>query len=152
VVLERLRAVDGLIALYVINHLTEGLADIVLSMEDPHESLYSRLADKGAVTISGGRRSVEAVTAGPRLASLLEVEPETAVAYIESVSWDDELRPFDCYRAWLRTDRMQLEITVTTAAQGGVQVPGLYTDERSVSAGGRGQAEPSTPLSAEARP
>lgn len=128
VILERLRAVDGLVALYVINHLPDALADIVLSMKDPHESLYRRLAEKGAVTISGGRRSVEAVSAGAKLASLLEVEPDTALAYIESVSWDDDLRPFDCYRAWLRTDRMQLDIMVTSVARGGVQFPGLYTN------------------------
>jgi GntR family transcriptional regulator len=129
VILERLRAVDGLVALYVINYLPDTLADIVLSMKDPHDSLYRRLAAKGAVTISGGRRSVEAVNAGETLAGLLEVEPTTALAYIESVSWDDGLRPFDCYQAWLRTDRMQLEIMVTPASRGGVQFPGLYTDD-----------------------
>jgi GntR family transcriptional regulator len=136
VVLERLRAVDGLVALYVVNYLPDVLSEIVLSMEDPHESLYRRLAEKGSVTISGGRRSVEAVSAGEKLASLLEVEPETALAYIESVSWDDDLRPFDCYRGWLRTDRMQLDIMVASAARGGVQFPGLYTN---------GDGEPARP-------
>ena len=128
IILERLRAVDGLIALYVINYLPDRLADIVLGMKDPHESLYRRLVAEEAVTISGGRRSVEAVSAGDKLGSLLEVEPETALAYIESVSWDDDLRPFDSYRAWLRTDRMQLDIMVTSASRGGVQFPGLYTN------------------------
>ena len=111
----------------MLNYLPDTLADIVLGMNDPHESLYRRLVAKGAVTISGGRRSVEAVSAGEKLASLLEVEPQTALAYIESVSWDDDLRPFDCYRAWLRTDRMQLDIMVTSASRGGVQFPGLFT-------------------------
>jgi GntR family transcriptional regulator len=127
ILLERLRAVDGLVALYVINYLPERLGDLVLGMKDPHESLYRRLVAKGAVTISGGRRSVEAVSAGERLASLLEVDPQAALAYIESVSWDDDLHPFDCYQAWLRTDRMQLEIMVTSASRGGLQVPGLFT-------------------------
>jgi GntR family transcriptional regulator len=128
IILERLRAVDGLVALYVLNYLPDRLGDVVLSMKDPHESLYRRLVAKGVVTISGGRRSVEAVNAGERLAGLLEVDPQAALAYIESVSWDDELRPFDCYRAWLRTDRMQLDIMVTSASRGGVQFPGLYTN------------------------
>ena len=127
ILLERLRAVDGLVALYVINYLPDRLGDLILSMKDPHESLYRRLVAEGAVTISGGRRSVEAVSAGERLASMLEVDPQTALAYIESVSWDDDLRPFDCYRAWLRTDRMQLDIMVTSASRGGVQFPGLFT-------------------------
>jgi GntR family transcriptional regulator len=127
VVVERLRAVEGLVALYVLNYLPERLADIVLSMGDPHESLYARLAEKAGLTISGGRRSVEAVGAGAKLASLLEVEPQTALAYIESVSWDNDLRPFDCYRAWLRTDRMQLQIMVMSAARG-LELAELHTD------------------------
>ena len=129
VVLERLRAVDGLVALYVINHLPESLAETVLGMDDPHESLYRRLAEHGGVTVAAGRRSVEAVTAGPKLASLLEVEPGEAVAYIESETWDEDGRPFDCYRAWLRTDRMRLDVQVCSAAEGGVQLPDLTMSE-----------------------
>jgi hypothetical protein len=26
------------------------------------------------------------------------------------MSWDAEMRPFDCYRAWLRTDRTGVDI------------------------------------------
>src|SRR5512133_381817 len=56
VTLERLRSVDGLVALYVVNHLPEELAPIVLDLE-PNESLYQRLARKGDVSIIGGSRS-----------------------------------------------------------------------------------------------
>ncbi len=31
---------------------------------------------------------------------------------IHSVAWDRQHRPFDCYRAWLRTDRLTIEIGV----------------------------------------
>jgi GntR family transcriptional regulator len=127
VVLERVRAVDGLIALYVVNCLPPSLAEIVLSMDDPNESLYRRLAEKGGVTISGGRRFVQAVKAGAKLAGLLEVQPADAVAYIESVSWSDDLRPYDCYHAWLRTDRMRMDIQVSSASRGGIQLPDLVT-------------------------
>jgi DNA-binding GntR family transcriptional regulator len=54
--------------------------------------------------IHGGRRVVAAVSAGEELGRLLEIAPTAGLAFIESVSWDDELRPFDCYQAWLRTD------------------------------------------------
>jgi GntR family transcriptional regulator len=149
VILERLRAVDGLVALYVVNCLPDELSEVVLSMEDPHESLYRRLLENGSVTISGGRRSVEAVSAGAKLANLLEVQPETALAYIESVSWDDDLRPFDCYQAWLRTDRMRLDIVVTSAARGGVQFPGLYTDGDGERAGTEDARESGAPPTTE---
>jgi hypothetical protein len=32
------------------------------------------------------------------------------VAFIESVAWDESRRPFDTYRAWLRTDRTKIDI------------------------------------------
>ena len=128
VILERVRAVDGLVALYVVNYLPESLAEIVLGMTDPHESLYRTLVGKGALAVSGGRRSVEAVTAGPKLAELLEVQPETALVYVESVSWDEDQCPFDCYRAWLRTDRMRLDIVASRDTGASVQYPGLFTN------------------------
>jgi GntR family transcriptional regulator len=115
VMLERVRAVDGLVALYVVNYLPERLADAVLGIGDPNESLYERLAREEGITVAGGRRVLEAVQAEDKAASILGTERGAALALIESVSWDAQLRPFDCYRAWLRTDRMKVEVEVGTA-------------------------------------
>ena len=117
--IERLRSVDGFVALYVVNCLPEFAAGAVDGLTDD-ESLYSRLAAAG-FAVAGGRRSLEAVAAGPNLARLLELEASASLAYIESVSWDALDRPVDCYRAWLRTDRMRLEIEV--AARTGNEAP-----------------------------
>jgi GntR family transcriptional regulator len=121
VVIERLRSVDQLVALYVINCLPASVADIALGL-DPDESLYQRLGRHG-VSILDGRRTIEAVIAGERLATLLEVEPTDALAYIESVSWSPEREPVDCYRVWLRTDRLRLDISVTAQRRDGLQLP-----------------------------
>jgi GntR family transcriptional regulator len=110
VTLERVRAVDGHVAMYVVNHLPERYAAAVLTLADPNESLYGRLASEHGITVQGARRVLEAVTAGRRLAGLLEVDRGAPLAFIESVSWDAGGRPFDCYRAWVRTDRMRIEI------------------------------------------
>lgn len=115
---ERLRSVDGRVALYVVNHLPAELADAVLTMEDGSESLYGRLHETHGIEVVGGRRTLEAVAAGERLGALLGVEPAAPVAFVESVSWDRDRRPFDCYRAWLRTDRMKVDLMVS--AVGGV--------------------------------
>jgi GntR family transcriptional regulator len=115
-VVERVRSVDGLVALYVINCLPAFTAEAVVGLA-PNESLYQRLAEVGGISVVGGSRSLEAVTAEGRLAKLLEVDAGAALAYIESVTWDEADRPVDCYRAWLRTDRMRLDIRVS--AQGG---------------------------------
>ena len=114
--LERLRHVDGLVALYVVNHLPRHVAEAALAVENPNESLYRRLGERAGVVPHGGRRTLEAINADERLAGLLELEPGAAVAFIESVAWDSDLRPFDCYRAWLRTDRTRIDVQVSGQA------------------------------------
>jgi GntR family transcriptional regulator len=113
VTVERLRSVDGLVALYVVNHLPIDFAETVLSL-DEGGSLYDLLERREGLTVFGGQRSVEAVTAGEEVGRLLDAEPDAPLAFIESVSWDRELRPFDCYRAWLRTDRLRIDVAVAS--------------------------------------
>lgn len=115
VTIERLRAVDGLVALYVINHLVAELADAALAVGNPNESLYRRLRERGGVVAYGGRRTLEAIAAEPWLAKLLELKAGAPVAFIESVAWDADMRPFDCYHAWLRTDRTRIDIQAAGA-------------------------------------
>ncbi len=116
VTLERLRSVDGLVAMYVVNHLTADLADAVLSMTDPNESLYGRLKEKTGIEVAAAHRTLEAVHVGERLGALLELESSAPAVAIHSVSWDQTGRAFDCYGAWVRTDRMTIDIDVGLAA------------------------------------
>lgn len=111
VTVERLRCVEGKLALYTVNHLPEPLADSVLALR-AGDSLYEALETHHGLIVHGGRRVVEAVAAKDDLAALLEVRQGTPLMFIESVSWDDQLRPFDCYQAWLRTDRTRIEVQV----------------------------------------
>lgn len=122
VTLERLRSVDDLLVLYVVNHLPEEFADTVLSYESPDDSLYQRLRERMGVEVISGVRNIQAVDAEERMAALLEVPAGAPLALIESVSWDESLRPFDCYRAWVRTDRMKIEIQIS-ASGGGAAAP-----------------------------
>jgi GntR family transcriptional regulator len=114
--LERVRSIDGLVAMYVVNHVPPGLGEQVLPLEEPNQSLYQRLRDRAGVEAAGGRRVLEAVLAEQRLAELLEVRVGAPLMFIESVTWDSNLRPFDCYQAWLRSDRMQIDISVASSA------------------------------------
>lgn len=116
VALERLRWVDDKLALYVENWLPERLADTVLDLDD-EDSLYERLEQRYSLRVHGGRRVVEAVPAKERLAKVLDAPIGAPLMFIESVSWDEEMAPFDCYRAWLRTDRIRIEIQVSSAGQ-----------------------------------
>ncbi|MGH2989880.1 MAG: GntR family transcriptional regulator [Solirubrobacterales bacterium] len=112
VTLERLRSIDGLVALYVVNHLPARYAETALAAARPGASLYELLAERDGARVAGARRSVEAVAASELLARLLEVARGTPLVSIKSVSWDRNLTPFDCFRAWLRTDRMRIDIQV----------------------------------------
>ena len=63
VMLERLRLVDGLTALYVVNYLPSSYAEVVLGHDRATRSTAGS-AREAAVRMHGGRRFVEAVTAG----------------------------------------------------------------------------------------
>lgn len=115
-VLERLRFVDGLAALYVINYLPAALAEIALRSDGSEESLYERLRAHAGVTVTTGERVLEAVVAEGRPAELLEVAPGTPLMFIESRSSDQRGAAFDCFHAWLRTDRMKVDVHVSTSS------------------------------------
>ena len=110
--LERVRSIDGLVALYVVNHVPERFAEAVLAFNDADGSLYARIASHDGTAASGGRRLLSGVSADSKLARLLDVDIGFPLVFIESVSWNAERLPFDCYRAWLRTDRIQIEVKV----------------------------------------
>jgi GntR family transcriptional regulator len=116
VTLERLRSIDGKVAMYVANYLPLWLADVALAIADPSESLYRRLRDRAGLEPHGGRRTLAAVAADERLAEQLELNIGAPLVLIHSVAWDAEMRPFDCYRSWLRTDRTEIEIYVSRSA------------------------------------
>ena len=67
------------------------------------------------MVIAGSSRLLEAVGAPTACASRLEVRRGAPVAFIQSVSWDGNSTPVDCFQAWLRTDR--LKISVETQAR-----------------------------------
>ena len=81
------------------------------------DSLYQRLKEDHRLEVAGGRRFLEAIIAGERLGRMLEVDPSAPLVFIESVSWDGEMRPFHCYRTWVRTDRLRVEVQVSTSVR-----------------------------------
>lgn len=116
VVLERLRYVDDQLTVYDLNYLPERFSETVMSLRnDPQGSLYEVLRREHGVEVAGGRRMVDAVSAGARFAKLLDVKAYTALLVVEAVDWSADERPFDCYRTWLRPDRMKIEVDVVTS-------------------------------------
>jgi GntR family transcriptional regulator len=112
VTIERLRWIDEHLVMYVLNHLPADLAETVLAADLKAGSLYGVLEQTSGLSVFGGRRVVEAVTAEKDLARLLEVEAGAPLLFVESVSWDETMRPFECYRAWHRADRTKIDVQV----------------------------------------
>jgi GntR family transcriptional regulator len=117
VVLERLRYVDGLLTVYDLNYLPERFADAVVSLRSaPHGSLYETLRRAHETTVLGGRRTIDAIVAGPEFAQVLEVDENAPLLLVEAVDLDGAQRPFDCYRTWLRPDRLKIRVDVLPGA------------------------------------
>jgi GntR family transcriptional regulator len=113
VVLERLRYVDGLLTVYDLNYLPERFADAVLALRGaPHGSLYESLRRLHAVGVVSGCRTIDAVLAEAEFARMLEVEEQAPLLLVEAVDVDAAQRPFDCYRTWLRPDRLKIRVDV----------------------------------------
>jgi GntR family transcriptional regulator len=113
--LERLRYVQGQLALYETSFLPAEVAETVRTGDVEQGSLYELLEREHGLRATGGRRVLEALSAPTQVADLLEVKRGASLVYIESVAWDASLKPFHCYRAWVRTDRMRIEIQVVSA-------------------------------------
>ena len=115
--LERLRRVDGEVALYVVNHLPGEYAPVLTDVRQSRKaSLYRALRKRLQVEIVGSSRTLEAVSAPDRLAQHLGVPRRAPVVFIQSVTWDFSGKPIDCYRAWLRTDRLRIAVETQTWA------------------------------------
>jgi GntR family transcriptional regulator len=71
VTVERVRWVDDRLVMYVITHLPASLAEVVLAADLETGSLYRTLQQSTGLSVFGGRRVVEAVTAQEELATLL---------------------------------------------------------------------------------
>ncbi len=112
VTVERLRWMDDRLVMYVLSHFPAHVAETLLEADLETSSLYGVLEEREGLTVAGGRRVVEAARAARELAKLLEVEPGAPLLYVEAVSWDDTLQPFECYRAWHRADRTKIEVQV----------------------------------------
>lgn len=111
VTLERLRRVDGELALYAVNHLPAEFAAVLPEIrKSSTASLYWTLRKHYGVEVASSSRMLEAVAASPSLARHLVVPRRFPLVYVESVTRDAAAKPIDCYRSWLRTDRLRIAV------------------------------------------
>ena len=116
-VLERLRKLDGKIALFSVNYLPTRIGALVARSDVPTGvgSLNSTLRRAGCA-VAGASRTVEAVAAEGELADRLRVKPGTPLLKIKSTTWDANLVAFDHHEVWVRSDVVHVEIQVGAPA------------------------------------
>ncbi len=110
--LDRLRAVDGAILLFVQTYIPAALCPDLVDVDLSSGSLYAVLRERYGLTVASGTRTVEAVLAHPPLAGLLGVERGDPLLKIDSVSFLADGRPLEYYEAWHRGDRSKLEVEI----------------------------------------
>lgn len=113
VIVERVRRLDGNLALYGLNYLIPSLAPVIGdgSILQGAASLNRVLRNSGWC-VSGARRAISAVAATRTIAKHLEIKQGDPLLLIRSVSWDAEKRVFDYYSSWLRSEEVPVEIEV----------------------------------------
>ena len=113
VVVERLRRLDGRLALYGLNYLAPSLAPVIGNGDVLRGGAsLNRVLKSAGWHVHGAKRSISAVSASRALARHLDIKPGSPVLLIRSVSWDADKRCFDYYLSWLRSDEVPVEIEV----------------------------------------
>jgi GntR family transcriptional regulator len=111
-VLERVRRIDGELALFSTNFTPPHVAPVVseaAGVLDGTSSLTEALSGAGYVAV-GARRVIDAQPANARIANLINVAPGSPLLRIRSTTWGSELIPYDFYETWLHTDIVPLEV------------------------------------------
>ena len=114
---ERIRRVDGELALFSINWTPPAVAPVVATATRVREgtsSLTTALQDAGYIA-AHAKRVVHAVAADPTLAAHLEVPVGAPLLRIRSTTRTKAQVAYDYYETWLRTDVVPLEVDATTS-------------------------------------
>src|SRR5579875_1080244 len=93
--IDRLRSVGGPVLLYVQTFIPEELCPDLVNVNLERRSLYALLRERYGLVVASGKRSIEAVLAGPPISELLKVRKGAPLLKIESVSYLADGRPLE---------------------------------------------------------
>ena len=108
--IERLRFVQDEPLVLVTTYLPQHLCPNLLNMDLTHQSLYALLHEHCNLTITRGRRILQAVQANEYEASLLKVKKSFPLIMLDSVSYLNTGTPIEYYHALHRSDRLRFEV------------------------------------------
>jgi Transcriptional regulators len=119
-VLERLRRVDGQLALFSTNYTPPEVAPVVADAAGVlagRSSLNEALRDAG-YSPGGANRVIHALGAPERIATQLDIPTGSPLVRIQSISWTPSGLRYDYYETWLRTDVVPLKIEIAARRRG----------------------------------
>jgi GntR family transcriptional regulator len=110
--LARVRLADEVPVAYFVNHLRTDLCPDFTDEELRNESLYALIEAACGAKVAAGRRTLEARAADADVAELLETRVGTPLQFFEQVTYLDDGRPIEVTEAWIRSDRVKLQLVV----------------------------------------
>jgi GntR family transcriptional regulator len=110
--LERLRFVQGEPIVLVSSYLPYHLCPKLIRADMRHQSLYAFLKREYGLTITHGRRRIDAVLANEHEAELLEIEPGSPLLRLDSVSFMRDGTPLEYFHGLFRGDRSAFEVEI----------------------------------------
>jgi GntR family transcriptional regulator len=112
--LERVRSLEGTVAMFSTNWFPDDVGRTIAAAEDVLDgsgSVNSTLIEAGFVT-SGAQRVIQALGAPGTVAGHLGIAEGDPVLRVRSLSWDKADKRFDYYETWVLTDVIPLEVNV----------------------------------------
>lgn len=111
--LERLRSVDDRPVAFIRTFLPGAVADLLDRSALVDASLHEAIATAAGRQVSGGRRTVRAVSAAAPLDQHLGVEPGSPLLLLEGTSLDAAGQPLEVFSTWHRSDLVAFDISLT---------------------------------------
>jgi len=115
--LERVRSLDGRVAMFSTNWFPSDIGTIIAEAEDVVDgtgSVNETLRQAGFIT-AGAQRFIRAMRAPENVTTHLRIGPDQPVLRVRSLSWDAGGRRFDYYETWVLTDVIPLEVSVSAS-------------------------------------
>jgi len=112
--LERLRSLDGRIAMFSTNWFPQVPGQRIAAADDVLHgagSVNTTLRNAGFL-IGGGHRVLRAMRAPGTVAGHLRIRPDQPVLRLRTLSWDHEDVPVEYHETWVLTDVIALEVNV----------------------------------------
>ena len=131
IVLERRRLIGDRPWVYTITHIPYSVAPRLVDEDFADQSLYQVLEQRYRVTITRGRRSVEAALAGEQVARQLGIAAAAPVLVLRSVSYDDRNRAVETFVAYHKGDSSRFEVELGRPVEG-VRTPMVRVTDNSV--------------------